>query len=75
MIDAAPIVPDGDLPEQPEGLPMTGGSAGPRRFYIRRDVELEKFGGADGCPGCDAWRAGLPPKNHNAACRERIENR
>ena len=46
---------------------------GPKRVYIRREVELVRYGFTPGCPGCDAARDGGEPKNHTQVCRNRIE--
>jgi hypothetical protein len=45
---------------------------GPKRFYIRREVELERFGYTPVCQGCQAAEAGAPPKNQTEVCRSRI---
>ena len=43
-----------------------------RRFYIRREVELVKFGYAEICDGCNAAQLGAEAKAHSEGCRERI---
>ena len=43
-----------------------------RRFYIRREVELVKFGYAENCDGCNAAQLGAEAKAHSDGCRERI---
>lgn len=45
---------------------------GPRRVYIRANIEIEKFGMTLGCAGCDAVRKGAPPRSHNEECRKRV---
>jgi len=71
MVATEPIVPEEELPPR---LPTARGpDIVPRRMYIRRDVELAVYGFTDGCPGCDAAKAGLNPVAHTAACRKRIE--
>ena len=47
----------------------------PRRVYIRREVELAKYGYSVRCPGCDAARGGLPTQTHSEECRARIQAR
>ena len=42
-----------------------------RRFYIRREVELAKYGFFDDCEGCVA-QVGAEAKPHSEGCRERI---
>ena len=43
-----------------------------RGLYIRKNVELILYGHTDGCSGCDAAIAKLPPTTHSPACRLRI---
>ena len=43
-----------------------------RRFYIRREVELVKFGYAENCDGCNAAQLGAEAKPHGEGCGERI---
>jgi len=50
-----------------------GADAGPRKVYIRRNVELEKYGRTDGCPGCLAAALDRTAVGHNDECRQRIE--
>ena len=47
--------------------------AGPRRVYIRKGVELLKYGYSVGCPGCDAARSNTAAKPHSEPCRLRLE--
>ncbi len=49
------------------------GRTGPWAVYIRKAVELRKYGYTQGCPGCEAARYGLPPQTHSAECWQRIE--
>ena len=44
-----------------------------RRVYIRRGIELQRFGYTDGCPGCVAAEGALKPAGHSDACRKRVE--
>ena len=43
-----------------------------RRFYIRREVELAKYGFSDVCEGCRVAQMGAEAKPHSEGCRERI---
>ena len=43
-----------------------------RRCYIRREVELAKYGFSDGCEGCRVAQVGAEAKPHSEGCRERI---
>eukprot|EP00971_Amphidinium_carterae_P039882 782766-Amphidinium_carterae.2 len=43
-----------------------------RHVYIRRNVELKKFGFTERCPGCHAAKHGGVSANHSAECRGRI---
>ena len=45
----------------------------PRQVYIRRKVELTRYGFAEGCPGCNAAKGGAAPTAHRDAVRKRIE--
>ena len=67
---AAPEVP-------PEHVlpPFVGEPAGPRsrRVYIRRDVQIHKYGVTIGCPGCMAITAETTAQGHSDECRARIE--
>ena len=45
-----------------------------RRVYIRRGIELQRFGYTDGCLGCAAAVGALKPAGHSAACRMRLES-
>ena len=43
-----------------------------RRFYIRREVELAKYGFSDDCEGCRVAQVGAAAKPNSEGCRERI---
>ena len=43
-----------------------------RRFYIRREAELTKYGFSDDCEGCRVAQVGAEAKPHSEGCRERI---
>ena len=45
----------------------------PKRVYIRREVEITKYGMTPNCPGCRAIAAGVRPQSHSEECRKRIE--
>ena len=45
----------------------------PRRVYIRRGVELQKYGYTDGCEACDAAKAKTNAYGHTEECRARLE--
>ncbi|CAK0865658.1 unnamed protein product, partial [Prorocentrum cordatum] len=69
VIDEPPVDPAAQQPRVvPEQVP-----AEPRSVYIRRNVELAKYGFTDGCPGCLAARANASAKAHSSECRERIQ--
>ena len=59
------------IPER-EAPPLTVGEQLPRRVYIRRTVELARYGYTDICIGCHHARLGLKPADHNEECRARI---
>ena len=42
------------------------------RFYIRREVELAKYGFSDDCEGCRVAQVGAEAKPHREGCRERV---
>ena len=44
-----------------------------RQMYIRKDVELAKYGYTPGCEGCVAAATNQRPRMHSAECRTRIE--
>ena len=43
-----------------------------RRFDIRREVELAKYGFSDDCEGCRVEQVGAEAKPHGEGCHERI---
>ena len=57
------------LPPPPCAAPVPNA----RRVYIRKDVEIRKYGVTLGCPGCMAITAGGPSDKHNDECRSRVE--
>ncbi|CAK0838042.1 unnamed protein product, partial [Prorocentrum cordatum] len=67
----APIPEAGDLP--PRALRVGRPPAGPRAVYIRKDVEIAKYGLSPGCYGCAAILNGARAQAHSAECRARIE--
>ena len=68
VISAEPIVEGDDLPSRADAVPSAA-----RRTYLRKNVELKRYGCTRGCPGCDAARLNSVAKPHTAACRARIE--
>ena len=52
--------------------PPTVGEQLPRRVYIRRSVELARYGYTDRCIGCRHARLGLKPADHNEEGRAKI---
>ena len=64
-------LPEHVLPP-PVGEPVAPRS---RRVYIRRDVEIRKYGVTIGCPGCMAITAGDTAQGHSDECRARIEHK
>ncbi|CAK0838302.1 unnamed protein product [Prorocentrum cordatum] len=69
VIDEPPVDPAAQQPRVvPEQVP-----AEPRNVYIRRNVELAKYGFTDGCPGCLAARTNASAKARSSECRERIQ--
>ena len=63
-----PVVPTDQLPD-----PLVHGSSDPRRVYIRKNVELRRYGMTDQCRGCLAAATGGKPAMHDETCRARIE--
>ena len=45
-----------------------------RRFHIRRDVELAKYGFAEDCEGFRVAQSGAEAKPHSGGCCERIRH-
>jgi len=65
------VVAEADLP------PPAASEAAPperRRVYIRKEVELKRYGYTDHCPGCLGAAANQPGTPHSEACRARIEH-
>ena len=56
---------------------LWGEPAGPRsrRVYIKRDVEIRKYGVTIGCPECMAITAGTTAQGHSDECWARIEQK
>ena len=71
------FVPAPEVPPEHVLPPPVGEPAGPRsrRVYIRRDVEIRKYGVTIGCPGCMAITAGTTAQGHSDECRARIEQK
>jgi hypothetical protein len=67
QVHAEPAVPQDELPARPRGP-----DALPRQLYIRKAVELEKYGYTDGCVGCTAAFLNETAKPHTPECRARI---
>ena len=67
-IVADKVVLDDQLPPAPAPAADPAG----RGVYIRRNVELQRYGYTEGCQGCVAAALGLAPRAHNSDCRERI---
>ena len=44
----------------------------PRRVYIRRGIELKRFGYTEGCLGCAAVEIEFKRAGHDEGCRKRI---
>ena len=57
---------------QRQAPPPTVGEQLSRRVYIRRSVELARYGYTDRCVGCQRARLGLKPADHSEECRARI---
>jgi hypothetical protein len=68
----APVVMAASLPDPlPPRVSAVPGA--PRRVYIRRGVELRKYGFTEGCFGCVSAQAGtMPAQSHSEQCRNRI---
>ena len=65
MVATEAIVEEDELPPPPP-VPVGERSGKRRRVYIRRDIELDKYGYTDNCEGCIATRTGLQPRAHSA---------
>ena len=59
------------IPEMQAPPPTTGEQLS-RRVYIRRAVELAKYGYSAKCVGCQHAKLGLMPADHSEECRARI---
>ena len=46
---------------------------GPRRVYIRKEVELQRYGYTPTCKGCEAAKTDKGSQSHTDECRGRIE--
>ena len=73
VIEAPAIVDESLLPPPPDVTTLPARPQAERRVYIRKDVEIRRYGLTDGCPGCIAIATKSPPQPHNTACRTRIE--
>lgn len=60
-------------PTSPTVAEVAGGVNGPRRAYIRKDVEVMKYGRTSGCSGCQAIETGGRAVSHSQECRARGE--
>ena len=68
-IVADKVVPDPLPPPAPAAL----GPVQPRRLYIRREVEIARYGGTEGFPGCLAAALNRTAVSHSAECRARFD--
>ena len=59
------------IPER-QAPPPTVGEQLPRRVYIRRSVEVARYGYTNRCIGCQHAILALKPADHNEECRARI---
>ena len=66
QVDVQAATPEKEAP------PPTVGEQLPRRVYIKRSVELARYGYTDRCIRCQHARLGLKPADHNEECRARI---
>ena len=67
-------IAQGEAGPPPPPLELPGEQPGrARRVYIRREVELQRYGPTQGCDGCEAATAGRGPRAHSEICRRRIE--
>eukprot|EP00971_Amphidinium_carterae_P015640 308814-Amphidinium_carterae.1 len=72
MDDVIPVKIDAPIPGAVVPPVAAEAPGVPRRVYIRRGVELERFGPMENCPGCRAYTRGLKAVPHSAMCRARI---
>ncbi|CAK0865359.1 unnamed protein product, partial [Prorocentrum cordatum] len=69
-----PLAPIPEAEDRPPRAPRVGRPpAGPRAVYIRKDVEIAKYGISPGCHGCAAILNGARAQAHSAERRARIE--
>jgi len=68
-MDRPVLIQPADLPA---GVPRRE-FEGVKQIYIRKDVELKKFGFTPNCSGCSAVQTGKAPQSHSEACRARIQ--
>ena len=66
QVDVRAAIPERQAP------PPTIGEQLPRRVYIRRSVELARYGYTDRCIGCQHARLALKPADHSEESRARI---
>ena len=59
------------IPERQAPSPTVGEQL-PRRVFIRRSVDLARYGYTDRCIGCQHARLGLKSADHSEECRARI---
>ena len=71
-VEAGPAVTAGSIPPPPPARAAGAGDGRRRQVYIRKAVELVKYGYAQGCEGCPKAELGLPPVSHSSDCRARI---
>eukprot|EP00971_Amphidinium_carterae_P265594 5268867-Amphidinium_carterae.1 len=64
---SAPVVSGPVVVHLPETAPRRG-------LYIRKHVELKRFGCTANCPGCLSAATGGPQRPHTQECRQRIES-
>ena len=66
QLDVRAAIPERQAP------PLTTGEQLPRRVYMRRSVELARYGYTDRCIGCQHARLGLKLADHSEECCARI---
>jgi hypothetical protein len=68
-----PVVMAASLPDPLPHRRVSAVPGAPRRVYLRRGVELRKYGFTVGCVGCVLAQAGTTPaQSHSEQCRNRI---